>query len=111
MKKKLLFICTENLQRSPTAEELINTSPEFSNYIAKSAGTSFLARQQITKDLVNWANIIFILNEKYDKHKTILLKKFPNIKKDIIDLDIPDIYFRNDPELISIIKRKLKKYL
>jgi len=111
MKKKLLFICTENLQRSPTAEELINSSPEFSSYQAKSAGTSFSAINQITKELINWADIIFIFNEKYEKHKTILLKKFPEIKKPIINLDIPDIYFKNDPELINILKRKLKEYL
>ncbi|MEK6825998.1 MAG: phosphotyrosine protein phosphatase [Nanoarchaeota archaeon] len=110
-KKKLLFICTENLQRSPTAEELVNTSPKFKDYTARSAGTSITAVSQITKTLIEWSDIIFVFNEKYEKHKTILLKKFPNLKKKIIDLDIPDRYYRNDPELIKILKIKLKKYL
>lgn len=107
MGKKLLFICTENLQRSPTAEELINTSQEFSNFTARSAGTSPLAKNQITKEIIDWSDTIFILNEKYDKHKTILLKKFPNTKKPIIDLDIRDVYLKNDPELINKLKNKL----
>jgi len=111
IKKKLLFICTENIQRSPTAEELVNTSREFSNYVARSAGISITAENQVTKELIAWADIILVFNEKYDKHKTFILKKFHNIKKSIIDLDITDTYTKNDPTLINILKKKLKKYL
>ena len=111
MKKRLLFICTENLLRSPTAEDLVNRSKEFSDYTARSAGTSMAAEHQLSKELVNWADIIFVFSERYDKHKTILLKKFPNIKKRIIDLAIQDKYSKNDPGLIKILKNKLKKYL
>jgi len=111
MKKKILFICTENLERSPTAEELINNTSEFRNYIARSAGTSVTARNQITKGLVDWADLIFVFDEEHDRHKSILLERFPKLKKQIINLQIADDYFKNDPELIDVLKKKLKKYL
>ncbi len=106
MKKKLLFICTANWQRSPTAEALFKNSR---NYEAKSAGTSPIAERPITSQAIKWADIIFCME---DLHKNYILENFPEAKnKKIIILNLPNIYLKNDPELVIILKEKLKKYL
>jgi len=107
-KKKLLFICSENLNRSPTAESLFKNNKKFK---ARSAGLGILAPTQISTGLINWADIIFVMDEKYDNHKSRLLKRFPNSEDKIKILNIPDIYPRNDPELVDRLKQRLKSYL
>ena len=76
-KKKLLFICTANLQRSHTAEEMFRKSRK---YQAKSAGISVFSLQPVTKELVRWADIIFVFNEKQEGQKSYLLEKFRQLK-------------------------------
>lgn len=105
-KKHLLFVCISNLQRSPTAELLFKDSRK---YEAKSAGISPLSELPLTFESINWADVIFVME---DEHKKYLEENFPEAKnKKIIILNIPDIYFRDDPELIKILKEKLKKWL
>jgi len=105
MKTKLLFICSNNLSRSPTAEELFRDSDE---YEAKSAGTHQSARKVVTQELIDWADIIFVMSEKNDHHLTHLDENFDMTGKVVHDLDISDfIYIRNDPALIEILKTKL----
>ncbi len=113
-RKHILFVCTEARQRSPTAADLVNTSPHYKSYEAKAAGISWLATTRVNEELINWADIIIVMNENQDKHKTYLLDKFPFLKhsnKPIYDFDIPDCYFRDEPELREIVKRKIKKYV
>ncbi len=114
-KKHILFICTEARQRSPTAAELVNTSAKYKEkYEAKAAGTADFALIPITKIAVKWADMIIVMNEEEDHHKTILLQKFPFLEKDkeqIIDFNIPDVYWKNEPELKEILKQKFKRYL
>ena len=107
-KKRLLFICTANQQRSPTAEELFSDSEK---YEAKSAGEFALLGTQITQDLIDWADVIFVMSEKRDGHLSFLRKHF-NVKgKEIYDLDIPDMYIRNDPKLIELLIKKLSSHI
>ena len=104
-KTKLLFVCILNLQRSPTAESLFEN---YENYEAKSCGIDISAEKQISKQAVEWADIIFCME---DIHKNFIVKNFPQAQnKEIIVFNIPDIYYRDDPELIRILKEKLKKY-
>lgn len=106
MKKKLLFVCLLNLQRSPTAESLFKNHEKCK---AKSCGIGVFAEKQISKQAVEWADIIFCME---DLHKDFILENFPESQnKKIIILSIPDIYYRDDSELIKILRAKLKIYL
>ena len=86
-----------NQWRSPTAEKifagraLINT---------RSAGTSNKARTRVTASLLQWADIVLVMEEK---HKSRLKAQFPGeLKyKDVFVLDIPDNYRFMDEELIQ----------
>lgn len=105
MAKKVLFVCTANIDRSPTAEEVLK---HMNGFEVQSAGTWLHARRRITEELINWADVVFVM-ERY--HKEFLLNLSPVAENKIVVLDIPDIYRRNDPELIRILKDKLSTHL
>ncbi|MCS7120894.1 MAG: phosphotyrosine protein phosphatase [Nitrososphaerota archaeon] len=105
MVKRILFVCTGNMDRSPTAERLLKGKEGFE---VKSAGTWIYARNRISKDLIEWADQIFVMEEH---HREIILSMNPAADRKIVVLGIPDIYQRNDPELINILKTKLAEHL
>lgn len=103
----LLFICSKNQWRSPTAEGL------FKNHVqhqARSAGTSTKARIKVNAKLIAWAKIIFVMERK---HKQLLQQRYQNelTGKSVLVLNIEDIYQYNDPELITILRTALHQYL
>lgn len=104
---KLLFICSKNQWRSPTAEELFKNHPE---HQARSAGTSDRARIKVNAKLIDWADLIFVMESK---HQQLLWQRFREQMNDkqIIILDIEDNYLFNDPELVHILTTCLHKYL
>jgi predicted protein tyrosine phosphatase len=61
-REQLLFVCSRNQWRSPTAEALFKDSDL---YVAKSAGTSDSARIKITPGLINWADCIFVMEKRH----------------------------------------------
>jgi predicted protein tyrosine phosphatase len=103
----LLFICSYNRMRSPTAE-IIYSSVEF--YQVRSAGTERMGKRKITRSLIVWADIIFVMEKE---HETILNEKFPEEAggKKIVILDIPDNYCFMEQELIDLIKARVSPYL
>ena len=105
---KLLFICSGNRDRSPTAEDLFRGSQR---YETKSAGTHPVAVRRITQDLIDWAEKIFVMCERENHHLTYLRTNFDLNGKTVYDLDIPDRYDQGSPELVSILKAKLSRYL
>ena len=103
----LLFICSANKLRSPTAEELYKNFP---GYVAKSAGTDSGARQRVTEGLLGWADLIFVME---NSHRAYLRRKFREAiaSKRVICLHIPDEYEFNDPELIDLLKAELSPHI
>ena len=99
-----MFICTANIQRSVTAEDLFKNDPRFE---VRSAGTSPFAKIQINLDLLEWADYLIVM-EKH--HKEFIKKQFPDIAKNkrILCLDIPDEYEYMDNQLQYLIKEKMK---
>lgn len=109
IKPKLLFICTANLNRSRTAEDLLNNSDK---YEVQSAGFRMIqgSGQLVTQELVNWADRIFLMNEMLDAHLTLLRSNFYINGKDVVVLDVEDRYNRGNEVLIRILRRKLSSY-
>lgn len=90
-----------------TAEKIYKNNRDFN---VKSAGTENSARIQVNSQLLVWADIIFVM-EKHHKEK--LVQNFPQEtgNKQIIILEIPDIYKYMDEELIEEIKDSVAGYL
>jgi predicted protein tyrosine phosphatase len=106
-REQLLFVCSRNQWRSPTAANLFANSDR---YVAKSAGTSDRARIKITPGLINWADRIFVMEKR---HAAILKQNYPDLIADkaIVVLQISDDYQYMDPELIDILESRLAEYL
>ena len=107
MPTHLLFLCSRNQWRSPTAEEIYKNHPHLS---VRSAGTENGARIRVTEKMLHRADLIFVMEKK---HKQRLFEKFPEtvIGKRILVLDIPVDYQFIDPELIKIIELGVREYL
>jgi predicted protein tyrosine phosphatase len=103
----LLFICSKNQWRSPTAELLFKNHPV---HRARSAGTSDKARVKVSGKLLDWAEVVFVMERK---HRDILKQRFASALagKEIVILDIEDNYQFNDAELIEILEMGLVNYL
>lgn len=100
----LLFICSRNQWRSPTAEKIFNNTD---GVFAKSAGTEPSARIKVNQTHIVWADIIFVMERK---HKERLLLKFGDFvrAKRIEILEIEDNYQYMDEELIEILESSVK---
>jgi len=103
----ILFVCSRNRWRSPTAEVIYKTSQEHS---AKSAGTEPSARTKLTSKLIAWADIIFAMEKR---HKQRMMENFPfeTEGKKIVVLNIPDEYQYMDEDLVESIKLSVSPYL
>jgi predicted protein tyrosine phosphatase len=103
----LLFVCSRNQWRSPTAETIYKNHQGMS---VRSAGTEPSARIKLTSKIIAWADLIFVMEKK---HKDRILEKF-KAELDhhpIIILEIPDEYKFMDVELVEDIKTKVDAYL
>ena len=105
--KKILFICSRNKLRSPTAETIFS---EDSSIEVASAGLNKDAEVTVTPELILWADIIFVMEKIHRQKLSNRFKKHLN-KQKVICLDIPDIYDYMDDKLIKLLKNKITKYL
>lgn len=95
--------------RSCTAETIFAAE----GYSVKSAGTEMTSRVSLSKDIILWADLIFVMEEK---HRVILNTCFSDVadNKNIVVLDIPDNYYYMEPmepELVELIKERVSPYL
>jgi predicted protein tyrosine phosphatase len=105
--RKLLFVCSRNRWRSPTAE---NVFDGWNHCQARSAGTETGARLKVTAGQLGWADVIFVMEKK---HLRRLRENFPEelAHKRVICLNIPDDYQFMQPELITLLQAAVPPYL
>lgn len=104
---KLLFVCSRNRRRSPTAEQLVRST---GGYEARSAGTQPGARIALTAGLIGWADTVFFM-EKSHLNRARLRFADALQDKEIVTLHIPDDYEFMQPELIDVLQAKLAGWL
>ena len=105
--KHVLFICSQNRLRSPTAEHLFAGHPGIE---CESAGLNNDADNPVTPELVEWAELIFVMEKM---HRSKLSAKFGRHLKNsrVVCLDIPDKFDFMDPALICLLKEKVTRFL
>jgi len=108
MRERILFVCTANIDRSRTAEDLYQGDPR---YEVRSAGTAPYATTPLDRDLLLWADRIFVMSEGEDRHKTLIQLRFPGLARPIVDLGIEDRWYRGDPELVKRLLDRLQPHL
>jgi len=103
---KLLFVCTRNRLRSPTAEAVLN---QVDSVTAISAGTNHDAETPLSGDLIEWADRIYVMESG---HKKKINREYGALLKDkpIRNLAIPDNYRFMDAGLVVKIKTMFPEY-
>ncbi len=106
-KINLLFICSRNQWRSPTAEVLWRKEPRYSS---RSAGSSPKAKKTVSSMDIRWADLIVVMEPK---HKNRLKAQFTRMldHKTIHVLNITDEYGYPDPGLIDELRMSVNAIL
>lgn len=105
--QRVLFVCSQNRLRSPTAEQVFSS---WAGMECTSAGLNTDAENRVTMELVQWADVIFVMEKA---HRNKLSAKFkPSLAgKRVICLDIPDEYEYMDPRLVGLLKARVPRHL
>lgn len=106
--ERILFVCTANVDRSRTAEDMYRHDER---YEVRSAGVAPFATVVVTRDLLLWADRVFVMNEREDQHRTLIRIRFPDVDRPLVDLDVEDRWHRGDPELVKLLARRLRPHL
>lgn len=106
-KINILFVCSRNQWRSPTAEAIWRNHQWIQ---VRSAGTNRNAKRKVSSADIRWANIILVMEKK---HKSRLVSAFAKLteNKPIHILNIPDEYQYMDADLINYFKEVVPVFL
>lgn len=107
-REHILFVCTANIDRSRTAEDLYRDDPR---YDVRSAGTAPFAKTPLTRELMEWSQRVFVMCEREDRHHTQIKLRFPGTDRPVVDLDVEDRWPRGHPELVRRVLRALRPHL
>lgn len=112
MSQTILFICSANKQRSKTAEDYF--SGKYADIHFLSAGTNIKVCERegtnpLTIVLLERADLVFVMEQKNKKQITDYVNG--KLKKELIVLNIPDIYKYYQKELIEILEERITPYL
>ena len=104
---RILFVCSENRLRSPTAAAVFS---DYDGVEAISAGTNSDCETPVSGDLIEWADIVLVMEKS---HKNKVSKKFRSLLKDkkVSVLEIPDDFDFMDPLLVRILRNRVPRYV
>jgi predicted protein tyrosine phosphatase len=105
--KRILFLCSQNKLRSPTAEALFADLPHIE---VDSAGLNHDAITPLSPEQLHWADLILVMEKV---HLNRLNRKFKSHLKGkrIAVLNIPDEYEYMEDALIRLLQSKCASYL
>ena len=105
MGTRILFICSANRDRSPTAEAIYKQYPDL-----EARSTGILKPDETIQACLSWAEVIVTM-EKH--HEDYICEHFAEIvaEKPIHTLNIPDKYLYMQPLLVELIKERMVEVL
>ena len=104
---KVLFVCTANKLRSPTAEAVFAAHPGLE---VRSASLDAEAPRPLTAELVAWADRLLVMEQR---HREIIRKRFRQAlgSRQVIVLGIPDEYEFMQEELVALLRERVPQFL
>ena len=104
---RVLFLCRHNRMRSPTAERVFGKRADLD---VRSAGTAPDALARVNARMLEWADVIFIMD---DQQRRSLKRRFGShpALENLICLDIPDDFAFMQPELVELLQERTKRHL
>ncbi len=104
---KVLFICSQNKLRSPTAEQVFSKDRRLE---VRSAGVDRDADCPLSSEDLEWADVIFVM-EKTHQRKISRNYRSSLRGKRVICLNIPDEYDFMDPALVALLETSVPRHL
>ncbi|HEY8683523.1 MAG TPA: low molecular weight protein tyrosine phosphatase family protein [Rhodanobacter sp.] len=99
---RVLFLCSRNRLRSPTAEQVFRTWPELE---VDSAGLAEDAEVVLSTEQLDWAELIVVMEASH--RRRLQARHRSRLKgKRVVCLDIPDHYRFMQPELVALLLKK-----
>jgi predicted protein tyrosine phosphatase len=100
--RRVLFLCSRNRLRSPTAEQVFGAWP---NLEVDSAGLADDAEVVLSTDQLDWAELIVVMESS--QRRRLQARHRARLKgKKIVCLDIPDRYAFMQPKLVEALLKK-----
>ena len=103
---RALFICHYNRRRSATAERVFGKDPALE---VLSAGTSDEAMVQVNQRMLEWADVVFVMDGEQVEALGTMFPDHPILPK-VICLNIDDCYHFLDPELVAILQERTRPH-
>src|SRR5436190_24132655 len=103
---RALFVCHYNRKRSATAERVFGKDPALE---VLSAGTSEEAMVQVNQRMLEWADLVFVMDREQVEALGKMFPGHPVLPK-VICLQIEDCYHFLDPELVAILQERTRPY-
>lgn len=99
---RALFICDDNRDRSPTADQVFSDWP--------GVFTESAAVAEVNAELLDWADLILVMEKR---QRAALMRGWSRALrgKQVVPLDIPDRYTFMQPELVEILLDKAGPFL
>jgi predicted protein tyrosine phosphatase len=104
---RALFICHFNRKRSATAERVFGKDPSLE---VLSAGTSEDALVQVNARMLEWADVVFVMDDEQCRALAQMFPGHPAVGR-LICLNISDDYHFLDPELVSLLQERTSPHL
>jgi len=103
----VLFICRLNRSRSATAERLFCKRPDLD---VRSAGTSDDAMVRVNQRMLDWADVIFTMDDDQRRWLELRFPDHPAVPR-LVCLDIADIYQFLEPSLVTLLTERVTAHL
>jgi len=104
---RVLFVCHYNRKRSATAERVFGKDPSLD---VRSAGTSSEAMVQVNERMLDWAEIVFVMDDGQQKALADLFPRHPAVSR-VITLDIQDEHHFLAPALVALLTERVTPHL
>ena len=103
----MLFLCHYNMTRSATAERLFCKRPDLD---VRSAGTSPDALARVNTLMLEWADVIFIMDNAQRRSLETMFPGHTALQR-LVCLDIPDNFTFLEPELVKLLEERVPRHL
>jgi predicted protein tyrosine phosphatase len=105
--RRVLFVCRQNRKRSATAERLFCKREDLD---VRSAGTAADALVRVNVHMLEWADVIFIMDEDQRRWLETAFEDHAALAN-VICLDIPDTFEFLQPELVALLEARVAGHL
>lgn len=105
----VLFVCTENLARSPMAATLFRElQGRTGRHEARAVGTAPHAPRRLTTRELAWAELVAVMEPR---HLGVIVAHWPQHARKVVVLQVEDHFISSERELRQLLEPKVRALL